>query len=257
MTELEKMQRAKMYLDKLANGIDPLAERNIPEADLVNNVRISRCLFYVSDILRQVIENDGVIGKASKSKKQPKQLFSITAQELCRFSFSEKPIPVSEITRRINDLIDSDVMVKLKHTSITAVLLQGGFLTLMETSNGRTVKTPTAQGESVGISVEEREGPNGRYLTVVYNINAQHFILDNIDGIIAQNSLSTGQKTEKGKPAEKQGEAWTQNYDETLIDLFKKNVPVSEIAVTLKRSEGGVRARIKRLGLIEKRSDAI
>lgn len=257
MTELEKMQRAKMYLEKLANGIDPLTERNIPEADLVNNVRISRCLFYVSDILRQVIENGGVIGKSSKVKKAPKAPFAISAQELRKFSFSENPIPVSEITRRINDLIDPDAMVKLKHTSITAVLLQGGLLTLMETSNGRTVKTPTAQGKSVGISVEERDGPNGRYWTVVYNIDAQHFILDNIDGIIAQNSLSAVPKAEKEKPAEKQGEAWTQNYDEALIDLFKKHVPVSEIAVTLKRSEGGVRARLKRLGLIEKRSDAI
>lgn len=257
MTELEKIQRAKMYLDKLANGIDPLTEHNVPEVDLVNNVRISRCLFYVSDILRRVIENDGVIGKASKSKKPSKQPFAITAQELREFSFSEKPIPVSEITRRINDLIDPDAMVKLKHTSITALLLQAGFLTLMETSNGRTVKTPTAQGESIGISVEEREGPNGRYWTVVYNSDAQHFILDNIDGIIAQNGLGADQKAEKRKSAEKQGEAWTQNYDETLIDLFKKDVPISEIAVTLKRSEGGVRARLKRLGLIEKRGDAI
>lgn len=257
MTELEKMQRAKMYLDKLANGIDPLTERNVPEADLVNNVRISRCLFYVSDVLRQVIENGGVIGKGSKGKKTSKQAFAITAQELREFSFSEKPIPVSEITRRINDLINPDAMVKLKHTSITTFLLEAGILTLMETSNGRTVKTPTAQGESVGISVEEREGPNGRYWTVVYNLDAQHFILDNIDGIISHNSTKTGQKVEREKPAEKQGEPWTANYDEALTDLFKKNVPIPEIAVTLKRSEGGIRARLVRLGLIEKRSDAI
>lgn len=26
MTELEKMQRAKMYIDKLANGVDPLTD---------------------------------------------------------------------------------------------------------------------------------------------------------------------------------------------------------------------------------------
>ena len=254
MTELEKMQRAKMYLDKLANGVDPLTDHAIPEADLVNNVRISRCLFYVSDILRQVIENGGIVGKPVKTKKPSRVPFAITAQELVGFSFSERPIPVSEITRRINDLINPETMVKLKYTSITSFLVQSGFLMPAENNNGKTTRTPTPQGKAIGISLEKREGMDGQYYVTVYNIDAQHFILDNIDGVIALNTLS---KIEKKEMAEMQGEAWTPNYDETLIDLFKKDVPISEIAITLKRSEGGVRARLKRLGLIEKRSDAI
>ena len=31
MTELEKIQRAKMYLDKLANGINPLTDQPTPD----------------------------------------------------------------------------------------------------------------------------------------------------------------------------------------------------------------------------------
>ena len=60
MTDLEIMQHAKEYLDKLAKGIDPLTGREVPEGEIINNVRISRCLFYVSDVLRQVIENGGI-----------------------------------------------------------------------------------------------------------------------------------------------------------------------------------------------------
>ena len=45
MTELEKMQRAKMYLDKLANGIDPISDREMPDDTVLNQVRLSRCLF--------------------------------------------------------------------------------------------------------------------------------------------------------------------------------------------------------------------
>ena len=40
MTELEIMQHAKDYLDKLAKGIDPLTDRKVPEKDIINNVRI-------------------------------------------------------------------------------------------------------------------------------------------------------------------------------------------------------------------------
>ena len=61
MTELEKMERAKMYMEKLANGINPIDDSPVPDGDTVNNVRISRCFFFVSDILEQVIKNGGVI----------------------------------------------------------------------------------------------------------------------------------------------------------------------------------------------------
>ena len=41
-TELEIMIHAKGYLDKLANGINPLTNEMLPETDIVNQVRISR-----------------------------------------------------------------------------------------------------------------------------------------------------------------------------------------------------------------------
>ena len=51
MTELETMQRAKMYLDKLAQGTDPITNQEVPEDSVLNNVRLARCFFYVSDVL--------------------------------------------------------------------------------------------------------------------------------------------------------------------------------------------------------------
>ena len=55
VTELEKIEYAKSFIDKLANGINPLDNTPIPEDDIANNVRISRCFFYVSGILEDVI----------------------------------------------------------------------------------------------------------------------------------------------------------------------------------------------------------
>ena len=43
--QAEIMQHAKEYLDKLARGIDPLTGREVPEDEIINNVRISRRLF--------------------------------------------------------------------------------------------------------------------------------------------------------------------------------------------------------------------
>lgn len=183
MTELEKMKRAKMYIEKLANGINPIDDVPADDTDMINNVRISRCLFYVSDILRQVIENNGVAGKS----KTPKQPFFISDDKMLQFSFSDVPIPVSEITKRLNDLADLEVCRKLNYSWITSWLIEIGALELVDLPNGKTGKRPTMQGEELGILTEERNGLYGTYTVVLYDQGAQQFILDNIEAIINKN----------------------------------------------------------------------
>ena len=100
MTELEIMQHAKDYVDKLAQGIDPLTGQEVPENDVINNVRISRCLFYVSDVLRQVIENGGIQVKTVKnSEKMP---FSLSFEERGCYPFGDWPVTVSVIAQKAN-----------------------------------------------------------------------------------------------------------------------------------------------------------
>ena len=246
MTELEKMQRAKMYIDKLANGINPLNDLPAAESDVINNIRISRCLFYVSDILRQVIESNGVQSK-EKSGKKP---FFLSVDSRKQFSFSATPMSISEITKRINDLVNVDRYKKLKHTDITSWLIEINALEGCSTADGTTVKRPTEQGKALGISTEKRNGRNGEYTVVLYNQETQQFILDNLDTVIATISDKSAEKPEN------QGLPWIPAHEECLVDLFQKNVPISEIAATLSRTETGVRAKLKQMGLIEHRSDA-
>lgn len=63
MTELDKLIRAESYIRKMANGINPITDETAADDDMFNNVRVTRCLYYVSDILRQVIANNGVVEK--------------------------------------------------------------------------------------------------------------------------------------------------------------------------------------------------
>ena len=185
MTELEIMQHAKSYLDKLANGINPLTNQPASDSDCINQVKISRCLFYVSDVLRRVIDNGGDIGKAERIKKKT---FSISHETLKNFRLSSTPISVSEITKRINELVDGNDMANLKPASINTFLMECGLLVQTETRDGKKIKTPTEQGNMIGISSEERFGQAGPYRVTVYNTDAQQFILDNIDAIIEINA---------------------------------------------------------------------
>ena len=47
MTDLDIMQRAKVYMEKLVQGIDPISDQEIPEDSVLNNVRLARCFFYI------------------------------------------------------------------------------------------------------------------------------------------------------------------------------------------------------------------
>lgn len=249
MTEIEKLQRAKMYIDKLANGISPIDDIAVADGDIINNVRISRCLFYVSEVLNKVMAD----GYRSDERGKKKQQFALTPEELNAFMFSDSAIPVSEIAKRLNALVESKPMTKLKYRSITDWLCSIELLITQTNTNGSSVKRPTAQGEELGISTEERFGQGGRYVVVLYNRDAQQFIIDNIEAIIDMNN----QKKSKEKGAELQGQAWMTSHDECLIDLNEKGVPVSEIAVKLKQSETSIRERLKRLGIIENRNEAM
>ena len=240
MTELEKMKKAKMYAEKLANGIDPINDVPVPDEDIINNVKISRCLFYISDILQQVIDNGGVV----KENKGPKKAFYVSDEELSNFLISETPISITEITKRLNAVADLSTHYKLKLTDITSWLIELEVLEAVSMSDGSSAKRPTQQGVDLGIFTETRTGKNGNYTAVLYNKEAQQFIIDNMDAVIMRL-----QEKKKNKN-ENQGQAWSRDHEECLLDLFQKGVSISEIAVTLMRTEGAILARLKKLGVL-------
>lgn len=181
MTELEKIAYAKAYIESLANGLNPLTGQAVPDTDVINNVRISRCLFYVSDILRQVMENGGALKKKTKTAKAP---FLLDYEARKSFRYSELPIPISEIAKRINELIQPEEMKKLNYKFISDWLMHAGFLIMAQGDDGKATRKPTEDGMRLGISTEQRQGQKGIYTVVVYNKMAQQFILDNLDAVI-------------------------------------------------------------------------
>ncbi|MBO5269437.1 MAG: hypothetical protein J6B77_01540 [Clostridia bacterium] len=244
MTELEKIEYARTFMDKLANGINPLDDTPIPETDIVNNVRLSRCFFYVSDILRQVIENGGTAAPApTPQKKERKKAFVLSEEERAGLRISERPITVSEIAERLNERIDPDKVKKISAVMINHWLVTEGYLEQVALANGKSRKMPTPSGEAIGIFAEEKTGQYGTYFNVLFRPQAQQFVYDHIAEIVEL-------KSEKDDPlAEFHHRPWTEEHDAALTELFRKNASVSEMASLLKRTADGVRTRIKELGL--------
>lgn len=179
MTELEKIAYARSFIDKLANGINPIDDSAIKEDDIVNNVRISRCFFYVSDILRQVIDNGGI------NKKKAYIPFELSLQDRARFEYSDKPIPISEIAKRLNALVTNENMKKIAYRDIAEWLVSVDMLCVFTKTDGKTAKMPTENAANIGVFTEKRTGQRGEYTVTVCNRNAQAFVVDNLDAIIS------------------------------------------------------------------------
>ena len=181
MEDMELLTRAKTYIDKLANGVNPITDEYVDESDVVNNVRISRCFFYVSDVLRRVIENGGSM-KKPKSKREP---FRISDEALNKYEYSDEPISITRVLRRINELINQNEMKRLSYKTVTQWLIKVGMLGYSNWQYGNAKISPTELGKEIGITIEKRVGSRGEFYATYYNRMAQEFIINHIDAIVA------------------------------------------------------------------------
>lgn len=181
MTELETMQRAKMYLDKLAQGIDPITDREIPEDSALSNARLARCFFYVSGVLGQVIANGGTVGQRVRTLE-----FSLTPEQLRRVELSPYPVRITEFTEALYRVVDNPDMKKLSAGKVTEWLTAKGFMVKETGPDGKSHRIPTEMGRSLGLSTQLRQSRDGEYLAVYYSPEAQRFLLDNLGAIMQE-----------------------------------------------------------------------
>ena len=119
------------------------------------------------------------------------------AQQLEKFAYSQTPLTVSEITKRLNELLNTLQCSALKNSVITEWLTEIGMLTNVIINN-KSKKRVTDNGRSVGIISEQRVNQQGStYEAISYNLNAQHFIIDNIHAIIELNRKKATKADEK------------------------------------------------------------
>jgi len=187
MTEIEKIAYAKSFIDKLANGINPLDDTPIPEGDIANNVRLSRCFFYVSSLLQRDIDREQ--RRTEREKRRERLPFTITQEQLKGFEYSDTPLSATALARKINWLVNADIEQKkiesLSYRKITQWLLNIGMIEYREWENGKMKRFPTEEGEKIGLVLTDWDNYGRRTPVIYYTEDAQRFIIDNIDAVIA------------------------------------------------------------------------
>lgn len=182
MTELDKLIRAESYIRKMANGINPITDEAAADDDMVNNIRVTRCLYYVSDILRQVIANNGVVKKKPRGSGK-KVDFYMTDEQRANLVEFDHPVFLREFVDEINRLTEANNCKKFAARWIRAYFVSIGLL-VADPELGS--KYATEEGEKLGIIPELRQSKQSMrsYWANLYSPEAQRFIIDNIDTIV-------------------------------------------------------------------------
>lgn len=182
MTQLETMQRAKQYLDKLSRGVDPITDTPLERDDPLAAARLQKCFEYVSGILGQIIANGGRI----VSHHTGKAPFSIAEEALARVAVSETPIPIRAFAANVNACIDTQAVRPLSPVTITNWLVEQGYLTEIMRAQNKRMRIAAPRGLSIGIISEERVSRAGiPFMLNLYNENAQRFLLTHLLEITA------------------------------------------------------------------------
>lgn len=186
MTELEKIQYTKSFVDQMANGVNPITGEPIPETDLLRHERISRCMQYVSNILQQTI----IKTEAEQQREQVRRLlsdrpsFALPYEKRKQILLFDSPVSVKQIVKQINDQIEDPNMRRLQSKQVIEWLAVTGMLAVKNDQKGIPIKYPTEKGKQLGITPEYRSARGETYLVAVYSREAQQFIIDNLDAII-------------------------------------------------------------------------
>ena len=177
MIDFKKLSVARLWIDKLANGVNPLNDEMLNDSDVVNNVHISRCLFYVAEMLDQLEEQEKKLNGTPKTKS-----FFLSVNDTKALPI-EKPDGINNFVKLVNVYIPED-MKTLASVQVIRWLKNEGYLEEIEKEDGHRTNLPTPKGNDVGISTVTQQNSDGStYTRVMYSVEAQRFILDNIEVI--------------------------------------------------------------------------
>ncbi len=195
MEKIELVERAKMYLKLLSDGVHPVTGDVIPGDSAFVDEKVKRCFSFISQILDEYIELSEKVEKLESEKEKTtivvpkKQEFSITQEQCDNIRLSKEPITVLSFMKNINSVIDSDSMEKLTSTRINKWLSKRGLVTTekVQTMVSKTVYKPSDFAMKIGIVEEEVVDKKSGEVKAQIKLgeSAQLFIIENLEEIIS------------------------------------------------------------------------
>ena len=134
MEKIELIERAKMYLQLLNNGVHPVTGEEIPSDSVFMDTKVKNCFTFVTEILDEYVEMSAKVEELEREKEKntvvvlQKEEFFITQEQCDNIKLSPKPITILAFMKNINSAINAETMEKLTSTRLNKWLSQRGLV---------------------------------------------------------------------------------------------------------------------------------
>ena len=182
--DLEKLEVAITYMQRIADGKNPVNNMPAEDDDVLNNPNVIRCMFFVKEILEEVKSNGGCIGKKVSRKQREAMKEDFPFEVLSKFEYKED-LPISRFIEQINGMVDLNIYKKLSYKPIMMWLRDNEFIVdEYSNDNKKTGAKPTEKGCDFGIYTVNGTSIYGIvYVSVLFNKNAQEYIVKMLEKI--------------------------------------------------------------------------
>ena len=195
MERIELVERAKMYLQLLSNGVHPVTGQSVPQDSAFVDPKVKRCFSFITEVLDEYVALKAKVEQLEKEKEKntivvaKKQVFTITQEQCNCIKLSKEPISVMALMKNINAVIDAETTEKLSSTRINKWLVNRGLVASekVKTVTSKTVYKPSDDAVRIGITeeafVDKKSGEVKSQIKL--EERAQLFIIENLEEIVA------------------------------------------------------------------------
>jgi hypothetical protein len=179
--DLEKLETALTFVGRIADGRNPINNEAADNDEVMNDPGIIRSMFFIKNILVELKNNNGIIGRTTAVRKKE---FPIEA--LSCYKYSEDKT-ITRLVEQLNAGIDEKVYKKLSYRIVTDWLKKNGYLIETEDAKlGKKVTLATEKAQAVGIKHSLQTSMSGNtYYRIEYDKTGQEFVVQNLPAMIA------------------------------------------------------------------------
>ena len=201
--------------------------------------------------------------KSARKRKSRKGPFYLNPEDEEKFEYCDLYL-LGEIKDELNRITSGNNVKHIFGTDIYRFLTEKGYVE-ERNIDGRFVQVPTETGQTKGIIAVEQTSKIGTVYTVLKYPHAvqkeivEHYIeirdqvaAEDEEEDVAENaSFDRAAYNRKMNRPEGAGASWSEEEDKQLDEEFKGGMKISEIAKIHDRTNGAIRARLRKHGLMD------
>lgn len=186
MEKIKLLERAKFYSEQLRLGIEPISGIRISENNPYNTEKMRNYFEFVSDILGEILDNNGVVRLPGNEKNSlNKKTFNASFINKKEVYIGERAVKPIVLVNRINYVADKEKTGNFSLTVLNKWLVENNYLEAHKelSTIRKTVYELNNNSRRIGIRqreyVDRKTGEIKKILLL--SKEAQEFILDNLD----------------------------------------------------------------------------